>query len=212
MSCCAHASAGGKFFSFFARRYRKKYLKNGLEKTQKQLLEGLTKSNFSKSTILDIGSGVGYLHQLLLKNGADTATGVDLSEKMLVEAQLLAKEQGLENRVVYLHGDFLNLVAEVETADISILDKVVCCYPDARTLVNDSLSKTSRVYALTYPRKTFVTRVGEKIMAGLMSLLRSDFRSYVHDPAQIEKWITNKGFSKSYENKTLLWLTQVYTK
>lgn len=212
MSCCAHASATGRFFSFFACRYHKRYLKKGLEKTQTQLVEGLAQAGFSKATLLEIGSGVGYLHQHLLLNGADIAVGIDLSGKMLVEAQLLAKKQGLEQQVVYLHGDFLNLVSDIDDADVTILDKVVCCYPDAQTLVDESVKKTTRVYGLTYPRKTWLTKTGEKIMAVIMMLVRSDFRSYVHDPEKIEHWITKRGFTKLYQNQTVVWLTQVYVK
>lgn len=212
MSCCAHASSAGRFFSFFARRYSKRYLKNGLEKTQVQLVEGLAKAGYSKANLLEIGSGVGYLHQHLLSKGADEAVGIDLSEKMLVEAQLLAKQQGLENQVVYLHGDFLNLASDIENADVTILDKVICCYPDARALVNESLKKTNQVYGLTYPRKNWFSKAGEKIMAAIMKLLRSDFRSYVHDPVKIEQWITGQGFKKLYQDQTVVWLTQVYIK
>jgi cyclopropane fatty-acyl-phospholipid synthase-like methyltransferase len=130
MSCCAHANAAGRFFSFFARRYHKRYLKQGLEKTQQQLVAGLDQAGYDKATLLEIGSGVGYLHQHLLKHGADNAIGIDLSQKMLVEAQLLAKAQGLDHQVVYLHGDFLNLVSDIDNAEVTLLDKVVCCYPD----------------------------------------------------------------------------------
>jgi len=63
MSCCAHAGSANRFFSFFARRYHKKYLKKGLEKTQLQLVSGLTQAGYKQSTLLEIGSGVGYLHQ-----------------------------------------------------------------------------------------------------------------------------------------------------
>jgi len=45
-----------------------------------------------------------------------------------------------------------------------------------------------------------------------MKILRSDFRSYVHDTDLIEKWITEAGFDKQYQNNNLVWLTQVYVK
>jgi len=175
-------------------------------------MEGLSQAGFANATVLEIGSGVGYLHQHLLTNGAAAATGIDLSNKMLVEAQHLAEHQGLDKQVVYLHGDFLNLVDDIESAEVTLLDKVVCCYPDAQNLVTDSVKKTNRVYGLTYPRKTWLTRAGEKIMAVVMKILRSDFRSYVHDPLAIERWVIAGGFTKLYENRTSIWLTQVYLK
>ncbi len=212
MSCCAHAGSANRFFSFFARRYHKRYLKKGLEKTQLQLIDGLTQAGYKQSTLLEIGSGVGYLHQQILKDGATTAVGIDLSDKMLIEAEKLALFQGLDKQTVYLHGDFLDLIPDVEKADVTILDKVVCCYPDANSLVHESVKKTSRVYGLTYPRKTLMTKTAEAIMAIIMKIIRSDFRSYVHDPLLVEQWITEQGFRKLYQNQTLVWLTQVYVK
>jgi len=212
MSCCPHANATGRLFSFFARRYHKRYLKKGLEKTQLQLLKGLSKAGFAKASLLEIGSGVGYLHQHLLLKGADAAVGIDLSNKMLIEAQKLATSQGLDKSTVYLHGDFLNLAPDIDQAEVTILDKVVCCYPDAQTLVTESLKKTTRVYGLTYPRKTWLTKTGEIFMAAMMRILRFDFRSYVHDPVQIEQWVTAQNFRKLYQDQTTIWLTQVYVK
>ena len=212
MSCCAHAGSASRFFSFFARRYHKKYLKKGLEKTQLQLVAGLAQAGFDQSTLLEIGSGVGYLHQQMIKSGATSALGIDLSDKMLHEAKKLALSQGLENQTDYLQGDFLDLIPEIEKADVTVLDKVVCCYPDANSLVHESVKKTNRVYGLTYPRKNLMTKTGEFIIAIIMKIFRSDFRSYVHDPLLIEQWITEQGFRKLYQDQTLVWLTQVYVK
>jgi hypothetical protein len=50
------------------------------------------------------------------------------------------------------------------------------------------------------------------ISAFMLKLVRSDFRPYVHDPEVIEKWITETGFSKAYQNNNMVWLTQVYVK
>jgi magnesium-protoporphyrin O-methyltransferase len=106
----------------------------------------------------------------------------------------------------------VELAGEVAPADITLLDKVVCCYPDAAALVNASLAKTRRVYALTYPRDRLITRLGVRLMACLFWLVRSPVRNYVHDPVQIETWVRAAGFRKAYQNQTLLWLTQVYVR
>lgn len=211
MSCCCPQNlATGKFFSRFARRYRRRYLKKGLEKTQKQLVEGVEHAGVAGATLLEIGCGVGYLHQFLLKKGAAQAVGIDLSSKMIEEARSLAEAQGLTERTAYRHGDFVDLAGSLEAADVTLLDKVVCCYADAETLVKKSTALTRRVYALTYPRDRRITRWGSRLMAAVFWLLRSPFRNYVHDPRKVERWIVNVGFRKQYENHNFLWLTQVY--
>lgn len=210
--CCPHAVSAGKFFSFFARRLRKRFVKKGLEESQQQLVAGLRQAGFRDATLLEIGSGVGGLHQTLLEEGAASAVGIDLASKMLKEAREMAEERGLSARTKYIEDDFMNLADRVDKADITILDKVICCYPDADGLVHQSLAKTRRVYALTYPRDRLLTRIGEKLVAVMMWLFRSAFRSYVHDPRQIEAWITAEGFKKRYQNQTTIWLTQIYVR
>ena len=131
---------------------------------------------------------------------------------MLSEAKIWADERGLGDRVNYVEGDFMTLDERIDNADICLLDKVVCCYPDAEGLIRKSLAKTKRVYGLTYPRDRWFTRLGAEAIAFLLWLIRSDFRPYVHDPVQIERWISDGGFEKRFEDQTAEWLTQVYVR
>lgn len=210
--CCPHSTAASRLFSRFARRYRKRYLKKGLEPSQQQLLDGLKLAGIDGAGILEIGSGVGYLHQHLLEQGAQKAVGVDLSEGMLEEARALAAHRGLASRTDYRAGDFMELAETLDTTDIVLLDKVVCCYPDAEGLVKRSLVKARRVYALTYPRDRWYVRLGSALGGVGMWLLRSDFRSYVHSPARIRTWIAQAGFRTLYANHTIIWQTEVYVR
>ncbi|MDH5633806.1 MAG: class I SAM-dependent methyltransferase [Gammaproteobacteria bacterium] len=211
--CCPHSRSAGKLFTFFARRYRKRFQKKGFEPSQKQLMEGIVNAGYAGSSILEVGSGVGHFHQTLLENGAQSAVGVDLASGMIEEAGRWAQERGLAERTQYIQGDFVEgLDQDTGVADITILDKVICCYPDAKALISKSLEKTGRVYAVTYPRKRWVTRAGEKLGIVVMRMIRSCFHPYVHDPEQIESWITARGFEKVYQDTTYIWLTQVYVR
>ena len=210
--CCPHSNSANRFFSFFAGRYRKRFEKKGFEPSQEQLLEGLQQAGYQDARILEIGSGVGHLHQTLLEQGANSAVGIDLASKMICEAQQWANDRGLTDRTSYIEGDFMEIADSVENADVTVLDKVVCCYPDADGLVHESLARTNRVYALTYPRNRWYVRAVMGVTAWVMKIMRSDFRSYVHDPELIETWIRDAGFDKAYQNNNLVWLTQVYVK
>ena len=210
MNCCTQTTGVGRFFSRFARLHRKRYKKRGFSSSQKQLISGLKQHEFKEASILDIGCGVGYLHQSLLDHGASRAVGIDLSEGMIHEARALAKEKHLEGRTEYIQGDFVDLADGLAESDFTILDKVVCCYPNAFSLVKTSIEKTTRVYALTYPRNRWFLRFFSTLAAVALKLIGSQFRGYVHDPEKIASWITEKGFKKSYENQTMIWLTQVY--
>jgi 2-polyprenyl-3-methyl-5-hydroxy-6-metoxy-1,4-benzoquinol methylase len=210
--CCPHAKSAGKLFSFFAHRYRKRFERRGFEPSQKQLVTGLEQAGFQGASLLEIGSGVGYLHQTLLERGAASAVGIDLAGKMLNEAAARAQEHGLASRTRYLQGDFVTMAESLEPADVTILDKVICCYPDADAMVNRSLARTRRVYAITIPRDRWFFRMALGLVVLILKAVRSDFRPYIHDPAKIEKWITGAGFTKHYEGTTPIWLTQVYTR
>lgn len=210
--CCPHSNSANRFFSFFAGRYRKRFEKKGFEPSQKQLLEGLEQAGYQDAKILEIGSGVGHLHQTLLERGAESAIGVDLASKMIEEARHWAQERGLAEKTDYVEGDFMEIRDSLPDVEVTVLDKVVCCYPDADGLVHSSLAKTSRVYALTYPRDRWYVRAMMGLVALGMKIIRSDFRPYVHAPESIEKWITQAGFDKNYQNQNMVWLTQVYVK
>ncbi len=210
--CCPHAKSGGKLFSLFARAYRRRFDRHGFEPSQQQLMAGLKQAGFKNADILEVGSGVGYLHQVLLKRGARHATGIDFSEEMLKQASDAARTNGLQDRVQYYQGDFIEMLDRIEPAEVTVLDKVVCCYPYAELLVTSSIAKTRRVYALTYPRYRWFSRIGVEVMAVFLKLFGSDFRPYVHNPDEIETWIRQAGFEKTFERTTFIWLTQIYEK
>jgi magnesium-protoporphyrin O-methyltransferase len=209
-SCCVHNRDAGRFFDWFARRYRKRFARKGLEPSQKQLVAGLTASGVGGATLLDIGCGVGYLHQHLLQAGAASATGIDLSTRMLDEARAQAREHGLAERTEYREGDFVELAVTMAPADIVILDKVICCYPDADALVHRSAGKAARVYAFTLPRDRPTVRFALWFGRAMLGLIRCGFRTYVHDPAAIDRWVTEAGFERVFEGRTFVWLTRVY--
>ena len=213
MSCCGTHSGGiGRFFSWFARSSRRRYLKKGLGEAQKKLLQGMESLGFEGASVLEIGCGVGYLHQETLRRGAARAIGVDLSEKMLAEARRLADEHQLAARTDYHVGDFVALSAGLPDPDVTILDKVVCCYPDPQTLLDRSVGKTARIFALTYPRAHLVNYIVTALEATLFWIIRLDFRPYVHDPIDLDTWIRAHGFRKHLEDRTFIWAIQVYTR
>ncbi len=212
MSCCGHNRATGRFFSLFANSSRKRFEKKGFEDSQKHLLEGLKQAGYVGASVLEIGSGAGNLHQTLLQQGASSATGVDLAPKMITEAKRWAHDRQLDSQVDYRQGDFVELAETIAPSGVTVLDKVVCCYPDADALVHKSLAKTQRVYALTYPRYTRLNRFLSKVMAAIFWTIRFDFRNFVHNPKQIEDWIEAAGFRRLYQNQTRIWLTEVYVR
>ena len=210
--CCAHGVAAGRLFSFFARRYRRRFARRGFERSQQQLLEGLAQAGYAGATVLEIGCGVGHLHQTMLERGASRAVGVDLAPRMLEEAAAWAAERGLAGRTAYLEGDFVELEPALEPADVTVLDKVVCCYPDAEAMLRSTLAKTGRTCALVYPRDRWFVRLGIWLMSAMLWALRSEFRPYLHAPERIRGLLRAGGLARTYERSTAYWLTEVWVR
>lgn len=211
MTCCAAINEDtGRFFSRFAALHRLRFRLFGFERTQRQLLRGIRQTHVWGATLLEIGCGPGYLHRALLRLGAERATGVDLSPGMLGVARAGAEAEGLTARADYLQGDFTQIADQVAGADVVILDKVICCYPDWVGLVECSLGKAKRCYALTIPRDRPLTHAAIKLMRWGLRGIGCCYQPFVHDPEQIDGRIRAGGFRLVDEALTPLWLTRTY--
>jgi len=212
MSCCSHARSAGRFFSFFARRYRKRLASKGLDPIERTLLGNLERAGFENAAILEIGCGVGYLHQVMLERGAARAYGVDLAPRMLDEARALARERGLADRVRYREGDFMDLAPEVAPYEVTLLDRVICCYPDAEGLLGRTLERTERMLGLVYPRNRWFTRLGAGLTGLALRFAGSDFRPYVHDPERVRDVIGAAGFEQISAAENAVWQAEVWVR
>jgi 2-polyprenyl-3-methyl-5-hydroxy-6-metoxy-1,4-benzoquinol methylase len=205
-SCCGT----GSFFSRWSRFYAKRFRSGGLEPVQKYLLEGISMQPVRERSVLDIGCGVGSLHLTLLKEGAKHSVGVDMSEGMLREAKRFAQEFGLSEKVDYVAGDFTQCSASIPQSDITVLDKVVCCYENVEALVRASTEKTGQTYALSHPRENVLMRLlfrGHMILA---KTLHWSFHPFWHDWALVRSLVLSNGFELMYENATISWQVLVY--
>ena len=210
MNCCTTQQGTNKFFSRFSKRYGKQFRKKGLLKEQRLLIEGIAQASVTGKSILDIGCGVGSLHFELLKKGASKSMGVDMAEGMLDQAKTFSRDLGLEEKTEYRIGDFALLNGSVPAADITMLDKVVCCYQNVDLLVERSTEKTNEAYGLTFPHDIFPIRAFFKIQIFVGKLLRWSFHPWWHDWNQMCRRIESRGFRESYRNNTFVWTIRVY--
>lgn len=215
MNCCPVDTTGAdRFFSKHAKRYAKRFRKNGLDKCQQLLYEGIALSGLRSRDVLEVGCGVGGLLLTLLKEGAGEAFGVEVSRGMLEQARKLAKEMGCEERVHYHLGDFVSLSGsgQAPRCDITVLDKVLCCYEDWKSLVEQSIAKTNAVYAVSFPRLIWYNRLFFHFASVLAKMFRWSFHPFYHDWERVQLFIAATGYSKKYENHTVMWLVQIYEK
>lgn len=160
--------------------------------------------------LLDIGGGIGAIQHSLMEHGLSHAVHVDASTAYLAASKDEAARRGHRDRVVYAHGDFVQLSADLHDADFVTLDRVVCCYPDMPRLIAASTSKARQLYGLSYPRERTATRAGLALGNLYFRLRGSDFRSYLHSPAAITSEILQRGFELVARDHTLLWEVALY--
>ena len=211
MSCCA-TEGTDKFFSRQARRFARRFRRRGLDKPSRLIVKGLLSRGIAGKSLLDIGCGVGGLHLTLLQKGASYAQGVELAEGMLNAARLLAEELGFKERVRYQKGDFVSMDGDVAPADVVVLDKVICCYPDFEDLIVKSTGKARSLYAVSYPRDAFFPRLGFRSGALLGKILKWSFSPYYHDPVLIDGAIRGCGLKEVFSEKTFVWKVKVFTR
>src|SRR5262245_52203462 len=210
-SCCSR-EATDRFFSKYARRYRRRFKRRGLDKASRKLVEGLQHQGIQGSSLLDIGCGVGGVHLTLLKNGASSAQGVEMSTGMIEAAIGLSKEMGLGSRVEHIHGDFVDLDGEIRVADVVIMDKVICCYPDPVQLLGKATARTRNLFAVSYPGRGQLSRIIFNGMHRLGEWLGWSFHPYYHEPMDIDRIITGFGFAERFASATVIWQVKVFSK
>ena len=180
-SCCYDDTFDRRLAEQELRDYRRR----GPGRASRALVDALGRGDAKGRTVLDIGAGVGAVHQLLLERGAAAATDVDASRPYLDAAREEAERRGIADRVEFRHGDFVALAPEIEAADLVALDRVVCCYGDVDALVTLAAQRTRRRLGITLPPDGRIARAVVGLMNAWQWLTRSSFRIYAHPHARV---------------------------
>jgi hypothetical protein len=208
-TCCAQGYE--RFFGArTARRDAKRYRERGLDDTARRLVDELAARGLAGTTVLEIGGGVGAVDLELLAIGAERATIVELSHGYDEEALGLAREAGVETRIERRHGDFVEQEAGLEAADVVVMHRVVCCYPDPERLVGAAAGHARRLLALSFPRDTWWLRLGFRL-ANLWFRLRGGFQGFVHAPARVVASAEKSGMTTVlHERAGRIWRVAVF--
>jgi len=205
VSTCRGPAYNRFFGARHARRDARRYRKHGLDETAQRLVDELAGRGVDGASVLEVGGGIGDLGLELLGHGAERAVVVELSNGYDEEAQALAAEAGAEARIERRHGDFAEEEASIEPADVVVMHRVVCCYPDPELLVGAAARHARRLLALSFPRDTWWLRLGLGA-ANVWFRLRGGIQTYVHPPADIVRIAESAGFSTVLdERSTWIW-------
>jgi magnesium-protoporphyrin O-methyltransferase len=167
----------------FAKRMAARYRKRGLDKTSRRMVELLSQAGVQDATVLEIGGGVGEIQLELLRGGAASATNLELSPAYDAEAARLLAEAGLADRVNRRLVDIAADPTAVEPADIVVLHRVVCCYPDYEKLLGAAADRARQQLVFSYPPRNPISRAFVAGQNLAFRLAGRDFRTFVHPPA-----------------------------
>lgn len=182
------------------------------------LLAALEEAGVRDRSILDIGCGIGDLATEAVSRGASQAFGVELSARAVEEARRLAAERGVGDRTSFQVGD--GATVDLPNADIVVLNRVFCCYPNIDALLTNSLSAAGVTYAFTTPPSTGLAGSFVRLQmrfANAWYRLRDrkfrGFRVFVHDVNAIDARVQAAGFRPvRTESRRAVWHLAVYAR
>ena len=160
--------------------------------------------------MLEPGGGVGAIDLELLKRGAERATVVELSHGYDDAAAALAGEAGAAGRIERRHGDFVEQASLVDEAEVVVMHRVVCCYPDPERLVGAAAARARRLLALSFPRDTWWLRWGSRA-GNVFFRLVGGVETYIHPPSSVEGAAERAGLTTVlHEPSGRIWRVAVF--
>ena len=184
-----------------AERYRKR----GLDKTARRMVEFVEARGIEGATVLEIGGGVGEIQIELLKRGAARAVNLELSPAYEKEAERLLREAGFSEQAERRLVDIAVDPEGVAAADVVVLHRVVCCYPDYERLLGTVAEHARRLVVFSYPPRNAMSRLFVAVVNLGFRLLRREYRSFVHPPTAMLAVLGERGLRRTFAEHALVW-------
>lgn len=203
--CCDPDDYRSVFSERFARRTAKQYRKRGLTPAAEWIVQFVADHDVHGASVLEIGGGVGHIQVELLRRGAAHVTNLELSAEYEAEADRLLASTGMADRV---ERRLLDIAAEperVEPADIVVLHRVVCCYPDHERLLTAAARHATRLLVFSYPPDSRLNRTVNWSENAMRRLRGNGFRTHIHPPESMIAVATRDGMRASYRQHSRDW-------
>lgn len=186
------------------------YRRKGLDPMASSMVDYLKSRDLEGADLLEVGGGVGTIQIDLLKAGLDRSVNVELSSGYDEAAHQLAAEEGVEDRITRHVGDFVENQDEFESADVVLMNRVVCCYPWMERMMEAAAGKADRYLGLVFPREKWWVKLGLASGNGWMAFRNCDFRAFVHPVSGIHSVAADAGFVVRHTDNNLIWQTLVF--
>ncbi|WP_270889885.1 class I SAM-dependent methyltransferase [Pedococcus sp. 5OH_020] len=203
--CCDPRGCDGVFGNRFARRVASRYRKRGLGGTEQRIVDFLVARDIMGASVLEIGGGVGELHLELLRRGAARATNLELVAAYDAAANELSSEAGVGDRITRRILDIAATPGQVEPADVVVMHRVVCCYPDFERLLGAAADHARRLLVFSHPPRNAASRLVLAAQNTAFRVSGKTFRTFAHPPGQMLAVLGAYGLSPVYAHQGLVW-------
>lgn len=203
--CCPHDDYQSVFSGRFARRQSRRYQRLGLTPEAQRIVEFATSQGIAGATVLEIGGGIGQLQLELLRRGASRVTNLEISRNYEAEAARLLDQAGLADRVTRRLLDIAQAADEVEPADVVVLHRVVCCYPDYAALLTAAAAHARKTLIYSHPAANAVNRMLSGAENVYRWVTRNDFRTFIHPPERMVGAAESDGLTVAYRHHARDW-------
>jgi magnesium-protoporphyrin O-methyltransferase len=193
----------------FCERYKNK----GLSRSSKLLLRFILDNEVRDRSVLDLGCGAGGLSFELLKEGASSAIGFDLSPKMISAATELAYANGFDSQAKFQLGN--GATNELPGSDVVVMDKVLCCYSEWRPLLKNAIEASRVMVGFTVPRDEGITKLPFRLALKIVNYFQrrsGGVPFYLHPLETIDKILRESGFNRRRKQGSRLWLVFLYSR
>jgi magnesium-protoporphyrin O-methyltransferase len=204
-ACCDPKDYESVFTRRFARRVAKRYTRRGLSPAADQIVDFVTGRGVQGASVLEIGGGVGEIQLELLRRGAAHVTNLEISTQYEEEAARLLQRFGMAGRVDRRLLDIARSPERVEPADVVILHRVVCCYPDYQRLLSAAATHARRLLVYSHPADHLAARAAVGAENLLRRVRRNAFRAYVHPPEAMIAAAEAEGVHTTYRQRSWDW-------
>ena len=204
-ACCSPKGYRWVFSERSARAEARRYRRKGLDGTSRRIVDFLKGHGVQGKSVLEVGGGIGAIQIELLKAGASRALSIELTPTYEEVAAALLRDAGLADRVERRVMDFAAGASEVASADIVVLNRVICCYPDMPRLAGAAADHATQLLVMSYPRRTWWTRSALGLGNLVLTVLRREFHIFAHPPEEITATATSHGLEPVLNRQGPLW-------
>lgn len=210
MSGCCGPEDDGRYSEVFdqqfARSIARRYQRRGLTDPERCIVDLISGIGVEGATILEVGGGVGEIQLELLTRGAAATVNLELSDAYEEQAESLMRLKGAAGRVTRVVGvDLAESGQYVESADVVILHRVVCCYPDFEHLLGAAADHARTALVFSHPPRTWLTRATVRLSNTWMAVLGRRYRGFVHSPDAMIDVLRTHGMTVHRRDRAARW-------